>query len=397
MQESVIRQLCRDYVTDVRGWHSLSTYDCCHLLLCASDLAIAAPILIHCLKLLEEAEIPYIEPGGDFFHAILRLLVFTRWDIQVSERKMFLDYWLDRRNLQRLDIVGSALLLSFAVENLSLLEEEQKPYVLSWHLRHDAFTNPRVNAWSVYGLMKSGNTELARRRCVQLLAARLRNGSWDHDVRKTVACAYPLALSQTVTAEDLDDTVEFVLGKLDRRFDYGPALRANTIRLLAVLGVLPDVNRESIRTALEYTGSIFLSHTTSDKKFVRRLAADLERRGVHTWVDEAEILVGESLVDAIESGIAAMQYLGVVLSTASLRSPWVNKELNMALVDGLAVRQVKVIPIRIERCEIPLRLRDIKYADFSEDYEKGLRELIRRLRPDFQESGEQNRSGTVRT
>lgn len=42
--------------------------------------------------------------------------------------------------------------------------------------------------------------------------------------------------------------------------------------------------------------SIFLSHNSKDKEFVRRLANRLESYGVKVWVDEAEIKVGESLI-----------------------------------------------------------------------------------------------------
>ena len=46
--------------------------------------------------------------------------------------------------------------------------------------------------------------------------------------------------------------------------------------------------------------SIFLSHNSVDKPFVRKLANDLRRRGHYAWVDEAEIKVGDSLIDKIE-------------------------------------------------------------------------------------------------
>ncbi len=46
---------------------------------------------------------------------------------------------------------------------------------------------------------------------------------------------------------------------------------------------------------------IFLSHSHADKPFVRRLKEALHKRGVEDiWVDEAEIMVGDSLVQKIE-------------------------------------------------------------------------------------------------
>ena len=42
--------------------------------------------------------------------------------------------------------------------------------------------------------------------------------------------------------------------------------------------------------------SIFLSHNSKDKPFVRKLADDLRKKGHYVWVDEAEIKVGDSLI-----------------------------------------------------------------------------------------------------
>ena len=50
--------------------------------------------------------------------------------------------------------------------------------------------------------------------------------------------------------------------------------------------------------------SVFLSHNSADKPFVRKLALDLEKAGVRCWLDEAEIKVGDSLLDKIRDGIS---------------------------------------------------------------------------------------------
>lgn len=63
--------------------------------------------------------------------------------------------------------------------------------------------------------------------------------------------------------------------------------------------------------------SIFLSHSSNDKPFVRKLAADLRRAGFYVWVDEAEIKVGDSLIEKIEDGIDNTDFLGVVISQNS--------------------------------------------------------------------------------
>ena len=76
--------------------------------------------------------------------------------------------------------------------------------------------------------------------------------------------------------------------------------------------------------------SIFLSHNSQDKPFVRRLARDLDVHGVKCWIDEAEIKVGDSLIEKIRQGLDSMSYVAVVLSPDSVNSAWVQKEIDVA-------------------------------------------------------------------
>ena len=126
---------------------------------------------------------------------------------------------------------------------------------------------------------------------------------------------------------------------------------------------------------------LFLSHNSFDKPFVRKLSADLQAAGVQVWVDEAEIRVGDSLIDRIAEGIAGADYLGVVLSPRSVESLWVQRELNIALSREIGGRKTKVLPILLEECELPVFLEDKFYADFRAPdlYEKGLNLLLRSM------------------
>jgi len=128
---------------------------------------------------------------------------------------------------------------------------------------------------------------------------------------------------------------------------------------------------------------VFLCHSSKDKGFVRRLAQDLEGRGVRVWFDEWEMKVGDSLADRIQEGIEHSSYLAVVLSPNSVKSGWVKRELNAALAKELKKQDVFILPILYKDCEIPLFLQDKIYADFRQNYTKGLRELMRRFEENF--------------
>lgn len=127
--------------------------------------------------------------------------------------------------------------------------------------------------------------------------------------------------------------------------------------------------------------SIFLSHNSADKPFVRKLAADLRCNNFYAWVDEAEIKLGDSLIEKIEEGIENTNYLGVVLSQNSVNAEWVKREVRIALTQEIHGKQVKVLPILLEKVNIPTFLLDKKYADFTseEKYKASLQLIIERL------------------
>ena len=122
---------------------------------------------------------------------------------------------------------------------------------------------------------------------------------------------------------------------------------------------------------------IFISHSHQDKDFVDALAAQLIKRKEHIWVDRWELKVGDSLIDKIQSVIKTASALIIVLSNASVASSWCNKELNVGLIRELEERRVVVLPVLLENCEIPLFLRDKKYADFRTDFDMGLKDIHR--------------------
>lgn len=124
----------------------------------------------------------------------------------------------------------------------------------------------------------------------------------------------------------------------------------------------------------------FLSHSSKDKGFVRRLAADLVAHGVKVWLDEQRILVGDSIPEKIAQGLAESDFFLIVVSQNSVESSWVKKELNGALVHEIERRKVKVMPIRIDGAHVPDSIIDKAYADFRVSYEDGFRKLLESIK-----------------
>jgi hypothetical protein len=143
-------------------------------------------------------------------------------------------------------------------------------------------------------------------------------------------------------------------------------------------------------------GKVFISHSSADKPFVRRLVQELEKRRLNVWFDEQELKVGDSIVANVSAGLRDSHYLIVVLSRASVASRWVQEELNAALMEDLSGEGQAVLPVLLEDCDVPPLLRSRLYADFRTDFAAGLKKLLAVL---TQESESANQatpgSGTV--
>lgn len=127
--------------------------------------------------------------------------------------------------------------------------------------------------------------------------------------------------------------------------------------------------------------SVFISHNWADKPFARKLAYDLESHGVKVWIDEGEIKVGDSLIQKIREGIDNVEYVAVVLSNDSVDSPWVQREVDVAMNQEISGKRIKVLPIMLDKLELPGFLLGKLYADFTneDDYEKSFEVLVRSI------------------
>ena len=130
--------------------------------------------------------------------------------------------------------------------------------------------------------------------------------------------------------------------------------------------------------------AIFISYAHEDSEFAYRLCYELESRGITVWLDKKNIEVGDSIVKGIEDGMGISNFFCLVLSSTSVTRPWVLREYRTALNIQLTTsgKAMQILPIKIDHCEVPALLRDIKYADFSQNFTEGLEAICKVLKLD---------------
>jgi hypothetical protein len=90
---------------------------------------------------------------------------------------------------------------------------------------------------------------------------------------------------------------------------------------------------------------VFISYSSEDREFARRLAQDLVEHEIPVWFAESELEPGDSLFEKIEAGIDRAEFLLVVLTPDSVDSRWVQEEVRMAMHKGIPGRKASVLLI----------------------------------------------------
>lgn len=92
----------------------------------------------------------------------------------------------------------------------------------------------------------------------------------------------------------------------------------------------------------------FISYSSYDQRFVDALHADLQRHGVRCWYAPKDLPIGAKTRQALDDAIRSNEKLVVVLSSASIDSPWVEKEVETAFEEERLRKAVVLLPVRID-------------------------------------------------
>ncbi|MCP3997603.1 MAG: toll/interleukin-1 receptor domain-containing protein, partial [bacterium] len=99
--------------------------------------------------------------------------------------------------------------------------------------------------------------------------------------------------------------------------------------------------------AIQYY-SAFISYSSNDDEFARRLHADLQDKGVRCWFAPHDLKIGDRVRDAIEGAIRVHEKLLLIFSEGSIESDWVEHEVTKALEQEEERESTVLFPVRID-------------------------------------------------
>jgi hypothetical protein len=133
-----------------------------------------------------------------------------------------------------------------------------------------------------------------------------------------------------------------------------------------------------IQQAIQFY-SCFISYSTRDEEFTRRLYSRMRDEKLRVWFAPEEMKGGQKLYEQIERAIQLHDRLLLVLSESSMQSEWVITEIQRARETGIREGRRKLFPISIVEFEKVKAWRRFD-ADSGKDLAKEVREYFI---PDF--------------
>lgn len=125
---------------------------------------------------------------------------------------------------------------------------------------------------------------------------------------------------------------------------------------------------------------VFICHSSTDKPEVRSLCRRLREDGFDPWLDEEELLPGQEWQEEIPRAVRASDVVIVCLSRNSIsKEGYLQREIRDALyvAEEKPEGTVFIIPVRLQRVEVPRRLSQWQWANLFEEH--GYGRLIRTL------------------
>ncbi len=94
--------------------------------------------------------------------------------------------------------------------------------------------------------------------------------------------------------------------------------------------------------------SAFISYSSKDEEFAQRLHSRLRDDRVRVWFAPEDLKIGDKFHEAIDEAIRVYDKLMVVLSSSSMSSAWVDREVRTALKEEGRRNQTVLFPIRVD-------------------------------------------------
>jgi hypothetical protein len=127
----------------------------------------------------------------------------------------------------------------------------------------------------------------------------------------------------------------------------------------------------------------YLSYSSEDTDFVKKLTNDLSKNGIKVFVPSEQLAMGEVVVERIEKGLLGSKNLIIILSPDYMKSKWTEFERVAFKSMNLASSYGRIIAVVSRHTDTIPQIGQLNQIDFTNDYSDGFRTLITTLSKDL--------------
>lgn len=125
---------------------------------------------------------------------------------------------------------------------------------------------------------------------------------------------------------------------------------------------------------------VFISYNYNDRDVAHRISEALQREQIDVIFDYKDISAGDNVFDQIRYMYESSETVIVLLSKSLFSSNYFQNEFPQYFFEEARKRKVNIIPILVQKCQIPSDFLEFGIVNLTNDFEKGLKQVVQKLK-----------------
>jgi hypothetical protein len=125
---------------------------------------------------------------------------------------------------------------------------------------------------------------------------------------------------------------------------------------------------------------VFISYSYNDREIAHKISDALEREQIDVFIDYKDISAGKNVFDQIRYMYESSETVIVLLSNSLFSSSYFQFEFPQYFFEEARKRKVNVIPILVEKCQVPSDFLEFEIINLTNNFEKGLQRVVQKLK-----------------
>ncbi len=125
---------------------------------------------------------------------------------------------------------------------------------------------------------------------------------------------------------------------------------------------------------------VFISYSHNDIEMAHRVSDALQREQIDVIIDYKDIRNGENIFDQIRYMYETSETVIILLSNSLFSSKYFQFEFPQFFFEEARKRKINIIPILIEKCQVPSDFLEFEIINLTNNFDKGLEKVIHKLK-----------------